>query len=60
MCAYMHTYVTRAHWVNLVGSPRSQFTPYAHSALKGCGLCLSNTSFNECRVMSSLADTQAT
>ena len=33
--------------------------PYAHSTLKGCDPCLSDTMFNECRVMSYLTDTQA-
>ena len=28
-------YVTRACWVNSVGSSKSQFTPYVHCALKG-------------------------
>ena len=54
---YIYIYVTRACWVNLVGSLRSLFTPYVHSALKGCGPCFSNTRFDECRVMSYLTDT---
>ena len=56
----MNDYMTRAWWMNLVDSPRLQFTPYAHSTLKGSGPCLSDASFNEHRVMSYLADTQAT
>ena len=46
----LHICVIRACWVNLVGSRRSWFTPYAHSIPKGCGPCLSNTRFDECRV----------